>query len=223
MKTSTHHGQSGPRPRVLVLHGIWNARSWVLPLAHRLRALGFDADIFGYPSVLGGPEAAIPALIQRLRADGPTLLVGHSLGGVMALEALRQAPDLPVPRLVCLGSPLCGSRTARNLGGHPWTAAVLGRSGALLQSGCPPWQGPTEVGVVAGTVSRGIGRLLAQFEGESDGTVSVEETRLQGLHAHCTVAASHTGLVFSAEAARLAACFLREGRFDAGPAITPVA
>lgn len=200
-------------PRVLVLHGIWNARSWVLPLAHRLRGLGLHADVFGYPSVLGGPEAAIPALIERLRGAPPTWLVGHSLGGVVALEALRQAPELPVPRLVCLGSPLCGSRTARNLGGHPWTAAVLGRSGALLQAGCPPWQGTTEVGVVAGTVARGIGRLLASFEGDSDGTVSVEETRLAGLTDHCTVASSHTGLVFSPEAARQAAHFLREGRF----------
>ena len=42
---------------------------------------------------------------------GPVALVGHSLGGLVALEALRRQPDLPVSRVVCLGSPLRGSGT----------------------------------------------------------------------------------------------------------------
>ncbi len=209
---SPHRSES--TPRVLLLHGIWNARSWVAPLAWRLRAQGFKVDVFGYPSVFGGPDVALPALVQRLRESGPVNVVGHSLGGVMALEALRRAPDAQVPRLVCVGSPLCGSLAARNLALRPWTAPLLGRSAALLQSGCEPWKGPTEVGVVAGVRARGIGRLLARFDGDSDGTVSVAETRLEGLADHCTVSVSHTGLVFSAEAARRVGEFLREGRFQ---------
>lgn len=203
-----------PTQRILILHGIWNARSWLAPLARRLRAAGFQVEVFGYASVFGGPEAAIPALIARLRQSPPDGLVGHSLGGVIALEALRRAPDLQVPRMVCLGSPLCGSQVARNLLGSRWTAPVLGRSGPVLERGCPPWQGATRIGVVAGNVARGVGRLLARFDDASDGTVAVAETRLAGLADHCIVPASHTGLVFSAEAARQAAQFLRHGRFD---------
>jgi hypothetical protein len=41
--------------RVLVLHGIWNTRSWMLPLVWRLRRAGIDAHSFGYDSILGGP------------------------------------------------------------------------------------------------------------------------------------------------------------------------
>ena len=41
--------------RVLLLHGIWNAKAWLAPLAARLRAAGFDVEVFGYPSVFGGP------------------------------------------------------------------------------------------------------------------------------------------------------------------------
>lgn len=207
--------------RVLILHGIWNARSWLAPLARRLRGEGFQTEIFGYPSIFGGPGAAIPALVARLRASGPIHLVGHSLGGLIALEALRSAPDLAVPRLVCLGSPLCGSRAARGLGGHAWSAPLLGRSGAMLRTGCPPWQGGTQVGMVAGNVARGVGRLLARFDDASDGTVAVAETRLAGLADHCIVAASHTGLVFSAPAARQAARFLRHGRFEHGADTEP--
>lgn len=199
--------------RVVLVHGIWNAKSWLAPLARRLRAEGFEVEVFGYPSILGGPEPAIAELIRTLQGGPPVHLVGHSLGGLIGMEALRRAPDLPVQRMVCLGSPLCGSHAARTLGGRRWMAPVLGRSGALLQAGCPPWGGAVPVGMVAGNVARGLGRLFARFDGESDGTVGLAETRLPGLAAHCIVPASHTGLVFSAAAARQAAHFLREGRF----------
>ena len=206
--------------RVLLVHGIWNAKSWLAPLAWRLWRAGFTPRTFGYPSIVGGPEPAIEALIERLRGEPPQYVVGHSLGGLVALEALRRAPDLPVPRMVCLGSPLRGSGTARTLAGYPRLAWALGRSGALLQAGCAPWEGPTRIGMVAGDVERGIGRLLTALEGPSDGTVALEETRLPGLAAHCQVHSSHTGLVFSAEAARQVAAFLRTGAFldpGAGP------
>jgi pimeloyl-ACP methyl ester carboxylesterase len=198
--------------RIVLLHGIWNAKSWLGPLARRLRREGFEVEVFGYPSVFGGPEVAIERLIQRLSVSEPLCLVGHSLGGLIGLEALRRKPGLPVPRMVCIGSPLCGSEAARRLSRH---SPLLGRSASLLQQGCEPWQGRTEVGMVAGTIARGMGRLFVRFDGESDGTVAVAETRLPGLSDHCTVLASHTGLVFSDDAARQAAHFLREGRFRA--------
>lgn len=199
--------------RVLILHGIWNAKAWLTPLARRLRREGFEPEIFGYPSVFGGAEVAIGQLVRRLSGSAPLHLVGHSLGGLIGLEALRREPGLPVARMVCLGSPLCGSDAARALLRHRWSAPVLGRSAAMLQAGCRPWEGPTQVGMVAGNVARGVGRWLIRFEGESDGTVAVAETRLPGLSDHCIVPASHTGLVFSAAAARQAAHFLNNGRF----------
>lgn len=200
-------------PRVLLLHGIWNARAWVGPLAWRLRLQGFAVETFGYASVFGGPDVAVPQLIERLRDRGPRLLVGHSLGGLVALEALRQVPELDVARVVCLGSPLCGSGTARTLADHGW-AAALGRSGGLLQHGLPAWQGRAEVGLVAGAIPHGLGCLMGAIGTASDGTVSLDETRLPGLRDHCVVAASHSGLVLSPVAARQTAAFLRHGRFE---------
>ena len=200
--------------RVLLLHGIWNARLWLSPLARKLRAAGFEPQIWGYDSVLGGPAQAVPALIDALRNGPPTHVVGHSLGGLVALEALQRAPDLPVARVVCLGSPLRGSGTARALGAHRWSSPILGRSAALLCDGLPAWEGHVAVGMVAGHVPRGVGRLLAAVDAQSDGTVGIAETRLPGLCDHCLVAASHSGLVLSPEAARQAVAFLRNGGFD---------
>lgn len=200
--------------RVLLLHGIWNAKAWLAPLARRLRSEGMEVEVFGYPSVLGGPDVAVPRLIARLRGSQAVSLIGHSLGGLVALQALRNEPELPVDRVVCLGSPLRGSGAARGLASRPWISPALGRSAGLLQAGFERWEGRPQVGVVAGNIARGLGRHFARFEGDSDGTVGLEETRLPGLTDHCVVAASHSGLVFSPEAARQAAHFLREGRFQ---------
>jgi pimeloyl-ACP methyl ester carboxylesterase len=200
------------RPRVLVLHGIWNADLWVRPLAKRLAQAGFDAQVFGYQSIASAPQVAFTRLAERLRDGPPTHLVGHSLGGLIALETLRRNVDLPVPRLVCLGSPLQGSATAHALLQRGWTG-TLGRSGPLLDRGCQPWRGPTQVGMVAGDVPRGIGRLLGGIGPESDGTVELAETRLSGLADHCCVRTSHTGLAFSPLAARQVVAFLQQGRF----------
>jgi len=203
-----------PRPRVLLIHGIWNLRVWLLPLARRLRAAGFETDIFGYSSIFKPPETAISHLAARLRSNAmETALIGHSLGGLIALETLRQHPELPVSKVICLGSPLQGSATAQSLIQRGWGAWTLGRSAALLQSGCAPWQGQAQVGMVAGHIPRGFGRLLAGLAGPSDGTVTIAETRLPGLTDHCIVSASHSGLVLSAEAARQSVHFLQHGRF----------
>jgi len=144
-------------------------------------------------------------------------IIGHSLGGLIALQTLRRYPDLPVSRVVCLGSPLQGSRTAQTMSqrgwGRSWGKFALGRSAALLQTGIPAWQGRAQVGMVAGNVARGMGRLLAHLDDPSDGTVRLAETRQPGLTDHCTVHASHSGLIFSPAAAHEAAHFIRHGRF----------
>lgn len=199
--------------RVALLHGIWNARAWLAPLARRLRAEGLLPTVIGYDSVLRDPAANLPMIVAQLRALGEVAIVGHSLGGIMALEALRAAPDLRVHRVVCLGSPLRGSRTAQRLAAAAWGAPVLGRSAAILQRDLARWEGRVEVGVVAGNIPHGLGRLLCRFDGDCDGTVAVEETRLPGLADHCVVKASHSGLVLSRAAAAQAARFIRDGRF----------
>ncbi len=198
---------------VLLVHGIWNARHWLAPFALRLRREGLSPALFGYASVLGEPDRAADRLIAQLRRHPVEHLVGHSLGGLVILEALRRAPELPVKRVVCLGSPLRGSAVAGAIGARAPLSLLLGRSRGLLETGCPPWAGPAEVGVVAGDRPRGVGGWFVRFDGDSDGTVTVAETRLPGLADHCVVPASHSGLVLSAAAAVQTVAFLREGRF----------
>lgn len=202
--------------QVLLLHGLWMRSLVMRPLAARLRAAGFVVHTLDYASILRGPEPCIAYVTARLRREtGSTVhLVGHSLGGIIAVRAALAAGDAFRGRILCLGSPLAGSATARSLVGRRGLGSLVGRSAALLARGVEALPAEREVGVIAGWRGVGLGRLLHRVEAPNDGTVSVAETRVPGLAAHAEVEVSHTGLVYSREVARLATRFLREGRFS---------
>lgn len=196
--------------RVLLVPGIWMPGFSMCWLARRLAAAGLMPSVFTYAGVLGGPAVCLPRLCAALaQADA---VVAHSLGGLMTIEALRRRPALPPQRVLCLGSPLAGSRVAARLRtALPW---LVGRSGALLQTGCAwPWPGRAQVGMIAGSRAQGVGRLLGCGK-PGDGTVALEETRWPGLIDHLVLDAGHSGLLFSPAVAAAAIRFLRHGRFS---------
>jgi pimeloyl-ACP methyl ester carboxylesterase len=199
--------------RVILLHGLWMPGAAMHWLAAHLKAEGFEPETFSYHSVADGPDTAVPRLVELLDAGEGADIVAHSLGGLIALQALCESPGLPVARVVCLGSPLTGSGAVTGMLRWAPAAALLGRSAALLRTGISCWEGKAQVGVIAGRVPHGLGALFAGFDGEHDGTVAIAETQLPGLADHVVVDASHSGLLFSAEAAAQAAAFLRDGHF----------
>ena len=205
--------QAGEQRRVVLLHGLWMPGMAMLWLAAQLKARGFAAQTCGYHSIVGGPDSAAPRLAAFLRR-GPCDVVAHSLGGLVSLETLIRHPDLPVRRLVCLGTPLAGSGAASGLGGWPLASLWMGRSAGLLRRGCATWPQHLEVGMIAGRIPRGLGALVAGFDEVHDGTVAVSETRVPGLADHIVVDASHSGLMFSDEVAGRIDEFLQHGRFD---------
>ncbi|MCE5231868.1 MAG: alpha/beta fold hydrolase [Mizugakiibacter sp.] len=202
---------------VILLHGLWMRGFALGALKRRLAAAGFAVHAFEYLSVAAAPELTARRLAERADRLGARRLhlLGHSLGGLIALRAAA-ALELPPGRIVCLGSPLAGSAAARGLAGFPGGAMLMGQSFALLRDGLERWDGARDVGVIAGRLPIGLGAWLGRFDGEHDGTVAVAETRLPGIADHCVVPASHTGLLFSAEAAGQAAAFLQLGHFERG-------
>jgi pimeloyl-ACP methyl ester carboxylesterase len=203
--------------RVLLLHGLWMRGFTLTPLARRLGAAGFEVQTFDYASVARGPELAVERLAARIGALGGERvhLVGHSLGGLVALSALRAMPDLAVDRIVCLGSPLSGSVAARGLARWPAGRLLMGQSLDVLSKGLDSWDGRREVGVIAGRSPIGLGALVGTLRAPHDGTVAVDETRLDGIAQHRVVQATHSGLVFSDRVAAHAIAFLRTGVFPA--------
>jgi pimeloyl-ACP methyl ester carboxylesterase len=200
---------------VLLVHGLWMRNFSMLWLANRLRGQGFDTELFGYYSLLQDTDAVIARLAETLREAQGTHVVAHSLGGLLALRAAEQVGVDHLGRIVCLGSPLAGSQVAANIVSKiPAGATLVGHNRALLAAGIGQIPAGLQVGAVAGCVPRGLGGVVAHFACEHDGSVAIPETRVPGLTDHVVVHASHTGLLFSDEAAHRTTEFLREGRFE---------
>lgn len=189
-------------------------------IKRRLEANGsLRALAFSYPSLAGSMSDHVRSLIDFARAQKTERLhfVGHSLGGLVVLRALELTADLPPGRAVLLGTPLQGSKAAQGIARLiPFGKALLGAALREECIDCSPreWSGRREVGVIAGSMGLGLGRLFAQFDADHDGTVMVEETRLPGAKDHIVLATSHTGLVLSAEVAEQVAHFLERGVFN---------
>jgi len=207
---------------VVLLPGIWMPGAEMQFLRHRLESEhGFRGHLFSYASVKGTLDENAKRLADFLSARGlgDAHLVGHSLGGVVALRTLALAPGVSSGRVVCLGSPLCGSRAARHLHERDWGRRILGHTlpEGVLQAAADEWAhgvtGSREIAAIAGTRPLGMGRLFASFDGENDGTVAVAETRLPGLRDHLCLPVSHTGMVLSRDVADQAAAFLLRGEF----------
>jgi pimeloyl-ACP methyl ester carboxylesterase len=209
---------------VVYVHGLWLNGWESLLLRRRLsRQVNCSAVSFRYSSVGAGVAGNVRALLTfltGLRAD--TLhLVGHSMGGLVILELFESAAGgadremLPPGRIVLLGSPVRGSRAARNLAQHSFGRRMLGLMAheMLLTERDRQWRAERELGIIAGTVPLGLGRLMGPFDSPSDGTVLLAETHLAGAKQHLALRTTHTGMVYSPEVARRTATFLCKGNF----------
>ena len=112
---------NGPAPETVVLvHGIWMSSLELVLLARRLRRCGYRTLRFHYRSLrrtVRQNAAHLARRVQQLPA-GQIHLVGHSLGGLVVLQALQDHPDLVTGGVVLLGSPVGGSAVARRIHGR---------------------------------------------------------------------------------------------------------
>jgi pimeloyl-ACP methyl ester carboxylesterase len=214
------------------VHGLW-LNGWESALLRRRlsRELRCPTRTYAYRSVSADVTANARGLAEFLaqtlaatRLD--TLhLVGHSLGGLVILrlfehlltadERLIDGTPLPPGRIVLLGSPVRGSRAAQRFARVPFGKRIMGlTAGQVLLRPCERrWSGTREVGIIAGDLPLGLGRVVGPFDSANDGTVLVAETRLDGAREHVTLRTNHTGLIYSADVARHTAAFLRDGAF----------
>ncbi len=206
---------------LVLIHGLWMHGTVMRLLASRLEGRTDSRLLtYSYPSVSAGIDENVALLGEYLKGlDAARIdLVGHSLGGVIALRTALEIQPSAIGRIVCLGAPLVGSSAARALQSWPGGAAIMGHAirEAVLDAPLKQWPGTPEAGMIAGDLGMGAGLLLNALDGEHDGTVSVDETRLPGLTDHIVLPVSHTGLLLSVDVADQAAAFLRDGAFVRG-------
>ena len=204
---------------VLLVHGLWMNAFAMLPLARRLERCGFQVKRYGYRSVTRGLHEnvrGLAAACKSMQQGGSARLhlVGHSLGGVLIMTMLQEHPEIHVQRVVLVGVPYAGSAAAHGLGHFGWGRNVLGHT-------IEDWRGRPrvpvpqglEVGVIAGNVSFGLGRLFVNLPGPNDGAVMLSETQVPGATDSIVLRTSHSAMLVSRQVARATCTFLKTGSF----------
>lgn len=205
--------------RLVFVHGLWMPGRESHWFRQRLAVRhGYATTLFSYRSRSESLEAVLERLDQTIARLAPAdvHIVGHSLGGLIALRMFERYPEQPPGRVVLLGSPVQGSTAARRLGA--WSAGqhLMGTiaSAELLPHREARWTQQRELGVIAGTRPVGLGRMLARFQEPNDGTVAVRETQIVGATDRLVMPVSHFGMILSARVVDQTAFFLQQGHFS---------
>ncbi|MCW5621292.1 MAG: hypothetical protein KIS79_09330 [Burkholderiales bacterium] len=201
---------------VIIVHGLWMHGIACALLARRLRRRGYRVGMFSYRSTRWALSEIAARLHAYARAQHPVRVhfVGHSLGGLAVLSMLHDCADLPLGRVVLLGSPCNDCEAARQLAARRGGPALLGRAlhdwrreaGEAVAHRVP-------VAMIAGTRRFGLGSVLVRLTAPNDGVVTLEETRLAGLADHLVLPVTHSGMILSGLVADQVAQFLAAGRF----------
>lgn len=100
---------------IVIIHGYLSTPTHWLLLQMRLKKCGYvDVIRLEYNPFSGSIEewgSSFARLIEPLRPR--TLLIGHSLGGLIAIRTATLLPENSLSKVITLGSPMKGTRLAR--------------------------------------------------------------------------------------------------------------
>ncbi|EJI6682786.1 triacylglycerol lipase [Vibrio parahaemolyticus] len=186
--------------KIIILHGLYMHGLVMQPLSQKLRKLGYETQVLSYNTVAIDESSLFDSIDRSLNPLTANVLVGHSLGGLMIKRYLanRKPTTNLISHVVAIGSPLKGASIVgriQDLG----LGAILGNSPHHgLNKHDDAWAFPQKLGSIAGTVPIGARPLLMRNDNTmSDGTVTVEETRLDGMQDHIEVKQTHTSLIYN--------------------------
>jgi pimeloyl-ACP methyl ester carboxylesterase len=218
--TSPVHAAKGEQ--VILLHGIARSSNHMDDLEQYLEAKGYQVFNLDYPSTEHELEKLTAIVAEDIRntisASKPVHFVGYSMGGIVTRAILNKYRPDNLGRVVQLASPNKGSEVADFLQNNWLYEKVYGPAGKQLvtqDAGIDDLLGIVnyEMGVIAGNFS--IDPISSSLiEGDDDGKVSVESTRVKGMKDHIILNASHTFFPQNEEVHKQTLHFLRTGFFD---------
>ncbi|HHF0555878.1 esterase/lipase family protein [Vibrio parahaemolyticus] len=198
--------------KAVILHGLYMHGIVMMPLAKRLHGYGFDTEVLSYNSVSISEKSLFESIDKSLDPYGQNILIGHSLGGILIKRYLAsRKPSIDtISHVVALGSPINGSSIARKLS-DVGASLVLGNAieHGLIEDDTQ-WHFPQKLFSIAGRLPIGIRPILIRDGEESDGTVTVNETKIDGMFKHQVIDSSHTSIIYSKLTAELIKKFVIE-------------
>jgi pimeloyl-ACP methyl ester carboxylesterase len=199
---------------VVLAPGLWMPATAMALLAGRLARAGYAPHVFAYRG--RSPFDVNVERFARYTRDTlggrPAHFVGHSLGGVLVLDMLNAHPEVEAASVVLLGAPVRGCLAGRRLGAARVGRWMMGACGALWGEREARWRRHEPLGVVAGTLPLGLGRVLGRLPDLNDGVVRVTETEVAGMADRALVREGHSMLIVSGAVEALVERFLARGR-----------
>jgi pimeloyl-ACP methyl ester carboxylesterase len=209
------------KPLVVLLHGLARGHGSMARMGKALREHGFETWSRTYPSrrhSISYLAGEVTEWIVDAAGDRPVCAVTHSMGGVIVRHL--HDPRIRWQRIAMLAPPNRGSQLAAGLAANPVFRWYYGPAGAELGDGSQWPAPPAPFAVIAGTRARAFTNVTSWTMGRrftagtrNDGTVAVDETRLDGMAAFAEVDATHTWIMNDLRAQALVLSFLREGAF----------
>ncbi|MDG9730067.1 alpha/beta hydrolase [Ignatzschineria sp. RMDPL8A] len=205
------------QPKIILTHGIFEFPLFMTPLANKLEALGYETVHFCYRSVrqtLEENTRDFAEFIQKETDNGESaVLIGHSLGSLVIQFTLEAYPELNVSHAIAITPPFQGSTITQNLEDKN-LSFIVGRALNALLPQKNRWNSSVPLGVIAGTKSFGVTKLFLKNDRPNDGTLYVDETKIEGMTDHITLPESHTEILLSKELAELCDAFIQHTTFN---------
>lgn len=182
--------------KIIVLHGLYMSGFVMQPLCNKLKQHPFEILNLSY-NTLSPNKSDIFAKIDAFIGHDKAAMVCHSMGGLIARAYLdnHSKTSEQVEKVITLGTPHKGSAFAKQM--HEKGLDVfLKNSVEFLVSDNQDWPYKARLYSIAGDLPLGLMPIL-QKGSSSDGTVLLEETKLQGMAEHKVFHVSHTSMIYS--------------------------